>query len=235
MRTAEPGSRWVESMTDVPQGSAERLALRARRSMDNGELSVAIEQQNQAVEIRRQELARLDNDSPTLADERREAAHRLSDYLGRLGGMYRRADLIPDGIDAYRDGKDIEQKYRLDDSYNLTNWIVLQLVDDPTRLKALTGEINQAIALIQVQVEGPRRDQWWAWADLGQLCLLDRRPREARDAYERFQQAGPRRVDYQSVLAVLDSLQEQFMASEPDLAADLDDTIKYLQSASAVS
>jgi hypothetical protein len=111
----------------------------------------------------------------------------------------------------------------------------LQLVDDPTRLKALTSEINHAIALIQVQVEGPRRDQWWAWADLGQLCLLGRRPREARDAYERFQQAGPRRVDYQSVLAVLGSLQEQFLASEPDLAADLDDTIKYLESASALS
>jgi len=222
-------------MTDVPQETAERLALRARRSMDSGDISTAIEQQNQAVELRKQELGRLEKESPTLTDERREAAHRLSDYLGRLGGMYRRADLIPDGIDAYRDGKDIEQKYRLDDSYNLTNWIVLQLVDDPTRLKALTSEINHAIALIGVQVEGPRRDQWWAWADLGQLCLLGRRPREAREAYEHFQQARPRRVDYQSVLAVLGSLREQFMASEPDLAADLDDTIKYLESASAVS
>jgi tetratricopeptide (TPR) repeat protein len=222
-------------MTDVPQETAERLALRARRSMDSGDLSTAIEQQNAAVELRKQELARLEEESPTLTDERREAAHRLSDYLGRLGGMYRRDGRIADGIDAYRDGKDIEQKYRLDDSYNLTNWIVLQLLDDPTRLKALAGEINHAIALIGVQVEGPRRGQWWAWADLGQLCLLGRRPREAREAYERFQQAGPRRVEYQSVLAVLGSLQEQFMASEPDLAADLDDTIKYLESASAVT
>jgi tetratricopeptide (TPR) repeat protein len=222
-------------MTEVPQETAERLALRARRSMDSGDLSTAIEQQNAAVELRKQELARLEEESPTLTDERREAAHRLSDYLGRLGGMYRRDGRIADGIDAYRDGKDIEQKYRLDDSYNLTNWIVLQLLDDPTRLKALAGEINHAIALIGVQVEGPRRGQWWAWADLGQLCLLGRRPREAREAYERFQQAGPRRVEYQSVLAVLGSLQEQFMASEPDLAADLDDTIKYLESASAVT
>ena len=224
-------------MTDVPQETAERLALRARRSMDSGDIFTAIEQQKQAVELRKQELGRLENESPTLTDERREAAHRLSDYLGRLGGMYRRAgaDLIPKGIDAYRDGKDLEQKYRLDDSYNLTNWIVLQLVDDPTRLEALAGEINHAIALIGVQVEGPRRGQWWAWADLGQLCLLGRRPREAREAYEHFQQARPRRVDYQSVLAVLGSLHEQFMASEPDLAVGLGDTIKYLESASAVS
>jgi hypothetical protein len=222
-------------MTEVPQETAERLALRARRSMDSGDIFTAIEQQNQAVELRKQELGRLEDESPTFTDERREAAHRLSDYLGRLGGMYRRANLIPDGIDAYRDGKDLEQNYRLDDSYNLTNWIVLQLLDDPTRLTALAGEINHAIALIGVQVEGPRRGQWWAWADLGQLCLLGQRPREAREAYEHFQQARPRRVDYQSVLAVLGSLQEQFMASEPDLAADLDDTIKYLESASAVS
>ena len=32
-RTAQPGSRQVERMTDVPQETAERLALRARRSM----------------------------------------------------------------------------------------------------------------------------------------------------------------------------------------------------------
>jgi len=218
-------------VAEVLQETAERLALRARRSSDRGEYQDAIEQQLRAVEIRERELAELDRDSPTLADERREAAHRLADYLGRLGGIYRREGLIAEGIDAYRHGMEIEREFRLDDSYNLTNWIVLQLLEDPARLPTLAGQIEDAIAIVQVQVAGPRRDQWWAWADFGLLCLLGRRS-EARAAYEHFQQAGPRRVDYGSVLAVLDSLQEKFKPSEPELAGELSDAIEYLKSAS---
>jgi tetratricopeptide (TPR) repeat protein len=222
-------------MTDVPQQMAERLVLQARRSDARGEHLIAIEQQSEAVELLQQELAALDQDSPALADERRESAHRLSDCWGRLGGIYRRAGQIPEAIDAYAHGTEIERQYRLDDSYNLTNWIVLQLLEDPARLPAIAGEINDAIGLIQRQVGGPRRDQWWAWADLGLLCLLARRLPEARAAYERFPQTGARRADYQSVLAVLGSLEERFRPSAPDLAAGLKGAIIYLESASAGS
>lgn len=218
-------------MTEVPQETAERLALRAQRSSDRGDYQDAIEQQRLAVEARERELAELDRDSPALADERTEAAHRLSDYWGRLGGIYRKAGLIPDGIDAYRHGMEIEREFRLDDSYNLTNWIVLQLLEDPAQLPMLGRQINEAIAIVQAQVAGPRRDQWWAWADLGLLCLLgQRRPREVRAAYEHFRQSGPRAVDYRSVLAVLDSLRDRFKPSA--LAGDLSDAIEYLESAS---
>jgi tetratricopeptide (TPR) repeat protein len=219
-------------MADIPQEAAERLALRARRNSNRGDYPAAIEQQREAIEVLRDELAGFERDSPALADERKECAHRLSDYWGRLGGIYRRAEMIPGGIDAYHHGMKIEQQYRLDDSYNLTNWIVLQLLDDPARLPALTGEIDDAIGLIQVQVEGPRRDQWWAWADLGLVCHLGRRVREARGAYEHFRQAGARRVDYQSVLVVLSSLEERFSPLEPELAAELNETIQSLESSS---
>lgn len=219
-------------MAEVQQ-AAERLAVRARRSSDRGDHQDAIDQQRRAVEIREQELAELDQNSPTLEDERKEAAHNLSDYWGRLGGIYRRAGQISDGIDAYGHGMEIERDFRLDDSYNLTNWLVLQLLDDPARLPALAGQIDDAIAIVQVQVRGPRRDQWWAWADFGLLCLLGRRPREARDAYEHFQQTGPRKVDYGSVLAVLESLREQLEPLQPELAGDLNDAIEHLRSASA--
>jgi tetratricopeptide (TPR) repeat protein len=218
-------------MAEVPQETADRLALRAKRGSDRGEYQDAIEQQRRAIEVRERELAELDPDSPTLADERKAAAHRLSDYWGRLGGIYRRAGQISDGIDAYRHGMEIEREFRIDDSYNLTNWIVLPLLEDPARLAALAGQINDAIAIVQVQVDGPRRDQWWAWADFGLLCLLGRRPQEARTAYDHFRQTGPTRADYGSVLAVLRSLQEQFERPEPELAADLSDAIKYLESA----
>jgi tetratricopeptide (TPR) repeat protein len=222
-------------MTDGPQQMAERLVLQARRSDARGEHRIAIGQQSEAIEFLRQELAALDQDSPALADERRESAHRLSDCWGRLGGIYRRAGLIPEAIDAYRHGMLLERQYRLDDSYNLTNWIVVQLLEDPARLPALAGEIREAIALIQNQVGGPRRSQWWAWADLGLLCLLAGRFPEARAAYERFPRTGAKRAAYQSVLAVLGPLEERFRPSAPDLAAGLKDAIVYLESASTGS
>jgi len=64
-------------MTDVPQETAERLALRARRSMDSGDISTAIEQQNQAVELRKQELGRLEKESPTLTELARMSPERV--------------------------------------------------------------------------------------------------------------------------------------------------------------
>jgi tetratricopeptide (TPR) repeat protein len=222
-------------MTEVPHATAERLALQAQRSSARGDYPAAIRQQRQAVEIMDHEVAALNRGSPALADERKESAHVLSDYWGRLGGIYRRDGKIPEGIDAYHHGMQIERQYRLDDSYNLTNWIVLQLLEDPARLTALAGEIDDAIGLVQAQVDGPRRSQWWAWADLGLLCLLGLRPREAQTAYSRLRQTGARPADYKSVLAVLSSLRERFLSSAPGLAAELNDTIEYLKPDSAES
>lgn len=224
-------------MTEVQREVADRLALQARRNSARGKFPTAIEQQREAVAILREELDDLEQTPPALsgegevlAGEREERAHRLSDNWGRLGGIYRRANMIPEGIDAYREGMAIERQYQLDESYNLTNWIVLQLLEDPARLPGLAAEIDNAIGLIQVQVEGPRRNQWWAWADLGLVRHLGRQVREAREAYEHFRQTGPRRVDYQSVLAVLGSLQEKFSPSAPERAEELNETIKNLES-----
>ena len=140
-------------MTDVSQEMAERLMAGARRDTSRGRYPEAVEQQREAVRVLEQGLASLAQDSPALADERKEYAHRLSNCWGRLGGIYRRADMIAEAVNAYQHGMEIERQYRLDDSYNITNWIVLQLLDDPLRLDDLTGEIEDAIALIEVQVQ----------------------------------------------------------------------------------
>jgi hypothetical protein len=219
-------------MTEVSQGMAERLTLQARRKLLLKDWPAAIENQRDAVGILREELDSLEADSSASADERKECAHRLSDYWGRLGGIYRRAEMVPEGIDAYRHGMEIERKYQLEDSYNRTNWIVLTLLQDPAKLDGLGPDINEAIDLIQAQVQGPRRDQWWAWADLGLVCQLGGRDREARGAYEHFQQAGARPVDYKSVLEVLESLSEKFQPSAPELAARFGETVQTLQAPS---
>jgi len=129
-------------MTEVPQEIAERLAVRARLDSSRGNYEEAIRQQREAVRILERESASLPQDSQTLADERKEYAHRLSDYWGRLGGIYRKADMTEEAVEAYRHGMEIEKEYRLDDSYNRTNWIVLQVLDDPARLPDLRDEIE---------------------------------------------------------------------------------------------
>ena len=50
---------------------------------------------------------------------------------------------------------ELERQYQLDDSYNVTNWIVLQLLDSPGRLAGLGSAISQGIAVVQDQVEAP--------------------------------------------------------------------------------
>jgi tetratricopeptide (TPR) repeat protein len=220
-------------MTETPQETAERLAVQARLDSSRGKYPAAIEQQDEAVRILAQEFASLPQDSPALTDERKEYAHRLSDNWGKLGGIYRRADMITEAIEAYEKGKEIEQENGLDDSYNLTNWIVLQVLDDPARLPGLRKEIKGAIDLIQVQVQGSRRKQWWAWADLGLLYHLDGRVKEARQAYRRFEQAGARPADCRSVLDVVRPVKERVAPSEPQIAAGMAETIQALESAAS--
>jgi hypothetical protein len=225
-------------MTEVPQETAEVLLEKAKRLtrqaqrkllLDPEDYPGAIEDQREAVRLVQGALGGLEADSSASADERKECAHRLADYWGRLGGIYRRADMVPEGIEAYGHGKEIEGRYQLDDSYNRINWIVLTLLQDPGKLGALEKEINEAIDLIQAQVQGPRRDQWWAWADLGLVCQLGGRPRESGVAYEHFRQAGARPTDYKSVLPVLEQLRATFEPSDLDLATRLGETIRTLE------
>jgi tetratricopeptide (TPR) repeat protein len=217
-------------MADGLQEQASRLAVRARRDTTRGNLEQAIEQQEQAVKLLEQQLEQLDNDPGALADERAEAVRRLADHYGRLGGIYRRAGRVDDAVRTYGKGMELERRHRLDDSYNRTNWIALQVLKDPDQLPDLAEHIEDAASLIGAQVEGPRRDQWWAWADYGLVSLLGNRVPEARRAYERFRRTGARRVDYESVLGLLRSLRDRLAPSQPALAAEFTQTITSLES-----
>jgi tetratricopeptide (TPR) repeat protein len=217
-------------MADGLQEQAFRLAVRARRDTHRGDYDKAIEQQEQAVELLERQLEQLEADPDAIPDERAEAVRRLSDHYGRLGGIYRRAGRVDDAVSTYRKGMELERRHRLDDSYNRTNWIALQVLDDPERLPALSDDIEDAVSLIGAQVEGPRRDQWWAWADYGLVSLLGNRVPEARRAYDRFRRTGARRVDYESVLGLLRSLRDRLAPSQPALAAEFAQTITSLES-----
>jgi tetratricopeptide (TPR) repeat protein len=215
---------------------ARRLADEARRIVTSSETPSpaswerAAGLQRTAVGLLDEELREVSAAAEPYPGEERETAHLLSDNWGRLGGILRRADRLSEAAEAYARGAEIEQRHALDDSYNTTNAVVLQVLADPAQLPRWRPRIEAAVARVGAQVERTRRDQWWAWADLGVLSLLAGRPGEARRAYEGFRRTGARRTDYQSHLEVLHALEERLRDAEPRIADGLRTTIAALTS-----
>ena len=207
------------AMVDSVRDRADRAAAQSRRFAARGEYEKAIELQRGAIDYWQWDLAAAQRGDDVPVGVLREAAHRLSNNWGKLGGVYRRAGRLPAALEAYSEGHRIETEWGLDDSYNLTNSITIRVLIDPARLPDLAGEIDQAIELVRRQVETTRRDQWWAWADLGQLFLLRGRVSEAIWAYHQLARTHARPIDYESITAVLRALERSLAASDPDHAA----------------
>jgi hypothetical protein len=219
-------------VVDPRQATVDHLSAQAKRLAARGEPENAVRRQREAVALCREIFAEyLSEVGQTTAfddHERHEAAHRLADHYGRLGGLQRRAGQLEPALDSYTHGAEIEREWHLDDSYNRTNKIVLALLVDPGRLPALADEIGQAADLVHSQVERARRDQWWAWADLGLLSLLGGRPHDALWAYDHFAESGARRTDYESTLTVMRELQTRLSGVQPELAAAFTEAIEHL-------
>jgi tetratricopeptide (TPR) repeat protein len=204
--------------------TADRLSALAKRHSARGEHEEATQLQREAVKIYRDIYNQriLDPaDSEIDNRERNEVAHRLADQEGRLGGVYRRAGQLRPALDSYTRGAELEIEWQLDDTYNRTNKIILALLLDPENLPALVGEIEQTADLVRSQVDRTRRDQWWAWADMGLLSLLSGRPRDAMWAYDHFADTGARRGDYESTISVLRELKAALSAAAPERSAEL--------------
>lgn len=220
-------------MIDLTYSAADRLSVQAKRHSARGEHEEAVRLQREAIalcrEIYDQDL-RVPGQETAIEDgEHHEAARKLADHYGRLGGVYRRAGQLESALDSYIRGTELERDWQLDDSYNRTNKIILTLLIDPGRMPALIGEIEQSAEHVRSQVDGTRRDQWWAWADLGVLSLLDGRQRDALWAYDHFAGSGARRGDYESTLTVLRELQDSLSRVQPERAAAVAGAIEHLE------
>ena len=87
---------------------------------------------------------------------------------------------------------------------------------DPTNLEEKRPKIQEGIKKIEEQVQGKRRDQWWAWADLGLFNVLMGNDEAAFNAYGHFTELGARAQDYESTLTVLSQLLDSLQTSESD-------------------
>jgi hypothetical protein len=203
-------------MTAAMTQKGERLASDAKRQSAQGDHPTAIHSQQEAIkQFAAVYEAALHQGSET---DKRKSAHKLSDQHGRLGGILRRAGLAQEALNSYVAGCKLEDDWQLDDSYNRTNRIVLSLLvgdQTPTDLRA---EVSRVEAIVRKQVDGTRRRQWWAWADLGLLSLVNGDVSGALWAYENFRREGARPSDYRSTLSVLRELHAAIGTSAPALA-----------------
>jgi hypothetical protein len=198
---------------------AGRQRTQARVYTRRGDLDRAADGLEKAVRSLLPSLAATEGDSGPVTS-RVEVAGALADTYGMLGGVEWRRGNLSAALRAYERGREIEQNeaYNLSDSYNLVNAIVLTILLEPMKLADTEPELNSAIRTVRRQVEGERRDQWWAWADFSLLNVLAGHVDDALDGYNRFFSCGPTSSDYGSVRRVLVQLLDKLRTGNPRIA-----------------
>lgn len=166
-----------------------------------------------------------------LNKRRQEIALELADCFGITGGIYRRKGDIGEAIKMYEKGYEYEKNpdYNIQDSYNMTNRIVLRILNEPHLVEQLMPKIEEALSIIQKQVEGPRRRQWWARADLGLLYILTKDEKRGLDAYREFKDYGALPKHYDSSIAVLIELKGRLEKVDQTIYSSIEKAINFLK------
>ncbi len=213
---------------------ADDLFDRAKVARKLGDNQRAVNHLDLAIRILDEELQSTEAEgvdpNPVLLRRRNEVAAKLADAYGQRGGRYREMKKYPKSRESYEQGRKIEQdpRYGIVDSYNLTNALVLAILEDPDSFRAHREAARAAAAVVLEHVRGKRRDQWWAWADLGILSLLIKDLPQAMMAYEQFRSTNARDEDYLSTSKVLRECHDRLTVSEPEVAAGFRDALEYL-------
>ena len=203
-------------MLDV-LATAQHLKRLSRKARDEERFDEADALLTQAIEKLESEFARLqkrpsDEREKKLpaSQEVRKVAAELADCLGSLGGVRRRQGRITEAVELYSRGKDLEQddRYRIANSYNQVQWLVLRILNDPALLKSekTESEIDLAIETVSRQIATTRREDPWAHSDLGLLKALAGDKRGALLAWRDMDDLKPVSSVYTSGIPVLESL-----------------------------
>ena len=161
-------------------------------------------------------------------DERKEMftiAEKLADCYGICGGLaYRRGkEYFKDSLEYYQKGREIElnKRYRISNSYNLVNVIVLKILIQSGLSPEIKSELEQARSFVGRQIDGERQDQWWAWADLGLLNLLLQNTEQAEQAYQQFWKKGANQDDFNSSRLTLQNCADALSGYDKSLAESI--------------
>lgn len=220
----------LKGRSQASKSSADRGKMRSGEQ-DYREAKVLLEK---AIAMLQRELERLQcksvKDRELEVHSILDLATELADCYGMLGGICRREGDLDEAIKIYDIGRQYEEgPYGLENSYNMTNAIAVRVLKDPKNLSSQRDLMDGAIKALEWQVtKGGRKNQWWAWADLGELYLLSNKGDEASTAYEHFRRCGPRAINYESTISVLRELEENVRESDPSISLGIAEAVKGL-------
>ena len=217
-----------------PEEIKQLKALRgdAEVSVAAGELDEAVHFLEQAERLAKADIDRLSNSQEIDSQEDREAATELVETYGVHGGVLRRKGDFSQALNFYRRGADLEDRLKLQSTYNRVNaikWALRLGVSDST---TLSHEIKKTLHLLNEQtneLNGPRRRDAWAFSDVGdcQALLGDRDA--ALNAYKRFLELSDTEMP-SSALDVLREIRQKLPAySDPRTAVDA--VVEFLEKA----
>ena len=219
-----PSPEWGRRMPTLIEQIRE-LKTQAKNRRDLQRYDRAVNILEKAIDLARGQL-----EVPEL---RRQLASELADLYGLLGGVQRRwalesSDLkqrkehLLDSIRAYDAGWTFESgSYGIENSYSMLNRLVSRILLDPsclegglkdwgekTRPTDVRKDLEEVEATLRSQLEGARRDDYWAAADWALVDLLLGKAKDASSAYALFNSKSPPDYAYGSVLDVLRPLAE---------------------------
>lgn len=208
----------VEELLEWAKG--QRARSRQARNSDDLEYAGAI------AEAAAASLAERLSDQPIAA-----LAEAASELWGEAAGSYRRQPNWREAHRCYERGAAIEQDERFDltNSYLLTNSIVALIMSGPEAFSTMLETIASAAGIVKEQVRGPRRSDFWAWADAVLLLAITGGP-EHEIAMSEYLERG----DYQSFVATAEVM-EQLGGAIPDISAQerLASAVKTLRGSAA--
>lgn len=141
--------------------------------------------------------------------EHKLAAAQMADCQGMIGGNLRRLNKVAEALTYFKKGRKLEEdeRFEIESTYNLGNALsaAVEIGSKPTSA-AMRATLKSTLAAMKRRTEGNRHRDRWAWADLGQCCLLLGDFDRARQAYERFLELGDRKSTVDTVLPVLRKL-----------------------------
>lgn len=213
-------------MSETELEAVRALKSKATAERNRGRLDRAQQRLDDATAI----LKTLLSDGKLADREAQQVRGELADTFGMKGGVFRRMSDLPAALKAYSEGLVLERQVG-SSTYNLGNVIALSIaVEGASPEDAKMREyLAQAIKVLENDVHGPRRDEWWAWADLAQFYLLDGKPDKARESYVNGRlQAGPSKDEVNRHVTVLRELAEQTAVTAPSVSAGLQAAVREL-------
>jgi tetratricopeptide (TPR) repeat protein len=202
----------------------------AANAREFGELELALQEALAAIETCKAYLQELGARVPPDSENMRRVARELADSYGVAGGILRRMKNYQDALEMYKKGAKLELEPQLgvENTYNQTNVLVTKVIADPNTISQNHSEIEEARQRVEKQLQQTRRQDWWAWADLGMLALLERNPRLAVSAFLRFRDQGATPSNCEKAATVVREIGEAVSSFEPEVARGTQEIVHIL-------